>query len=349
MRQRTLAALAAVGAIVMATVMPSTAFAAGSGTSTVVWDDFSNGFQSSGTGAKWFTVPTGNLPGGDGIPTTSAAGLSVVPTGTNPATGQPAFVYTTGQQTAGGSGSRDQLKFVTMTTHTSSAGYPGFDAPAGGSVSCDTDMAVRTTGTGRNPFGIDSYTAAGDPRLGSGVAMATDSETSSIFDFFVTNTTVYAFYERLRMPNTSYASYSYAVPVAQRWPGRSDHFKVTLDRDAGKVTWLLDGSPVLSVDKIGTRALPRQYMLLDHGGTEQQVFPRQLNCGVGMFTLLDGAGSDGRGLVQLDSSPNYYYSTQQGRPTAQTFADPGSQPQDRLWGQGVDLTVHSVSVQTQTP
>ena len=343
MRKRLLAAVAASAALASVMLAPG-AQAAGPTLQRTVYDDFSSGFQTTGTGAKWFLVPTGTMTAGDGIPTTSGSGLNVVPTGTNPVTGNPAFAYTTPPESAGGDGSRDELKWVTMTTHQSSYGYPGFDAPVNGQVGCDIDMASRTTGTAQNPFGISPQQAAGDLRLGSGVAMATDSETDTVFDFYVTDTTVYAYYERLRMPGTTYAAFSYAVPVATRTPGENDDYQMVLDRNSGKATWVLNGRTVLTVDKIGTLELPRKYLLIDHGGTQQQVFPRQLNCGVGMFTLLDGASQNGQGLVQLDSTPGFYYNPLLGQPAPESFLDETSQAQDRLWGEGVDLNVHSVSV-----
>jgi hypothetical protein len=33
--------------------------------------------------------------------------------------------------------------------------------------------------------------------------------------------------------------------------------------------------------------------------------------GLGMFTVLDAAGPDGRGLVRLDATPDFYYAPRQ--------------------------------------
>ncbi|MFI8102735.1 DUF6081 family protein [Streptomyces sp. NPDC086023] len=301
-------------------------------------DDFTAGFANSGAGAKWSTPFT------DGVVTTSAAGLKVVPSGTDPATGQPAFQWTTGQQSAGGMGTLDHIKWASMTTHTASTGLAGFDTPAAGTLSCATTLSATGTGMGAHPFGAAVSDAEADPRLGSGALLFTDPESNVVFDFFVTNKKIYAVYERLRKPGTTYAAYSYAVPVASRTSTSTDTLKISVNRANASVTWTVNGANVLSVWGIGNRVPDRRYMTLDHGGTEETVRPRQLNCGLGTFTLLDGAtGADGKGLVKIDSTVDYF-NPRQGAPAAQTFVDGAGLAGNRLWGQGVQLRVGSVEV-----
>lgn len=315
----------------------------------VFQDDFRAGFRNAdeGTSADWDTQPVGDLPQGDGIAAASADGLTVKPTGVNPETGLPAFSATTAMQSAGGQGTRDHVKWTAMPRRVASTGIPGFDAPEDGELVLTTVLSARTHGVGAHPFGDAVTDPQSDPRLGCGSMVAADLETAAIFGFFVTNTRIYVNYERLRLPGTDYAAYTYAVPVADRTPEETETLRITLDRSQGSVTWNVNGQDVLTIDRIGHRALDRKFMLLDHGGTEEHLHPRQLISGVGMFTLLDGAmGEDGTGLVRIDSNAGHYVDPRSGGPAPQKFTDDAGLPSSRLWGQGVELNVRLVDVVT---
>ncbi|MEU1378392.1 DUF6081 family protein [Streptomyces triculaminicus] len=323
--------------------VPATANAAEDGeegSHTVFSDNFQSGFDTTN---KWFQMPVGGLTSGDGITSTSTAGLKIVPSGKDSA-GNPAFAYTTGQQSAGGQGDADHLKYLASPRHYSTKGFPGWDTPDFGTQSCNTRMGVTTTNTDKHPFGAAVSNAQTDPRLASGALVSFDQETNMVFDFFVTNNTVYAFYERLRSPGSTYASFSYAVPVMTITKGQQVSYSITLDQQRTRARWKVNGVTMLTVSKIGTRALDRKYLLIDHGGNDEVVAPRQMQCALGTFTLLDGSGADGKGLVKLDSTANSYYKPSVGAPTAQSFFDDQSLAGNRLWGQGAQLQVSSFSV-----
>jgi len=76
--------------------------------------------------------------------------------------------------------------------------------------------------------------------------------------------------------------------------------------------------------------------------------PNQLDCGMGMFTLLDGHAPQGdvtgKGLVQLSSVPGFYFNPAVGAPTSETFVDPSSATSSRLWGEGAELSVRVATV-----
>ncbi|MFC4031623.1 DUF6081 family protein [Streptomyces polygonati] len=307
---------------------------------TLFHDDFRSGFDTTTT---WLPQSSGGLPAGDGIPSTSGAGLTVVPTGTNPATGRPAFVATSAQDSAAG-GTADHVKWLAFPQHIAGTGLPGFDVPATGSLTCSITMSGRSYGVDRQPFGPAVTDPHSDVRLAAADMVTADFETNAVFDWSVTDTRIYAVYERLRTPGSSYAAYSYAVPIARRTPGEQDAYAVRIDKGGTRVTWLLNGKAVMSTARIGYRVFDRADMLMDHGGTEQPVTLRQLTCGMGMFTVLDATGPDGRALVKLDSTPGFYYSTLRGQPRPQTFVDTASLASDRLWGQGEVLKVRSVDV-----
>jgi hypothetical protein len=208
-------------------------------------------------------------------------------------------------------------------------------------------MQVRTFGMDRQPFGNAVSNPDADPRIGTAAMIMLDMETRTVFDFFVSNKQIYAFYERLPQDGGA-AAFSYAVPVMPHVPDQPNKLSISFDKSAGVATWKVDDKPVLTVNRVGYRTLDRKYLLLDHGGPEQLVSPRQFTCGMGMFTLLDGAVSGGPGLVRLSSQPDFYFNTRQGEPTPQRFLDEKSVDSNRLWGQGVQLKVGPLEIESRS-
>lgn len=315
---------------------------------TVLWDDFQNGFTVNTEEAKWFYFAAGPYVGNDGIVTTSTEGLRVVSSGINPTTGQPAFVRTLGQEEVNGglAGGLDHVKWLAYMNHLSSGGYPGFDAPSTGELVCETWISGRSYGVGEHPFGDAVVNPNDDLRLGS-IAMNTiDFDTFMVFDFFLTNRGIYAFYERLpfgRGTHGDYAAFSFQIPVGSRRPDDSHHLKIAYDKSAGTVRWLVNNKEVYRVSNIGYR-IDRKFMTIDHGGREVAVSPNQLNCGMGMFTLLDGHKPSDRALVKLSTTPDFYFDPKQGEPIAQTFVDNASLDGNRLFGQGAELRITKYQV-----
>jgi hypothetical protein len=190
-----------------------------------------------------------------------------------------------------------------------------------------------------------------DLRLGAVAMNSIDLESWMVFDFFLTNERIYVFYERLpfgRETLGNYAAFSFMIPVASRTPNQMHHLKIAYDKAAGTVRWLLDDGEVFRVDQIGKR-IDRQYMTLDHGGVEEIVSPNQLNCGMGLFTLLDAALPSGQALVRLSAAPNFYFEPAIGEPTAETFVDESSLPGSRLFGQGAELRMKKYVVESRVP
>jgi hypothetical protein len=307
----------------------------------IVWDDFQHGFSDSGPEARWSMPDFGSLKPNDGITTTSSRGLQVVPKGVNPQTGEPAFTLTAPQDP--NTGGLDHVKWMALTAHTASTGQPGFDAVPGQELSCETWLAARTYGTAAHPFGPLVEDPEDDLRLASAAMNAADLETEMIFDFFVTNRRIYAFYERgpyMRATLGDYAAFSFAIPVADNKPGQQHHLRIGYDRSAGIVRWYVDGSEVYRVNRIGHH-IEREHMMIDYGGTETLVEPRQLNCGMGLFSVLDGGvpGAPGTGLVRLSNAESHYFDPPFGEPSPQTFHDDRSQSTSRLFGQGASLNM----------
>jgi len=274
---------------------------------------------------------------GDGVVTWSSDGLTVVPvSGTG-------FTATCGQDSPGG-GRSDHIKWSALLRRRASSGVPGFDVPSDGVLDLAATMSGRGTGVDRHPFGSAVADPWSDLRLAAACLVTTDFESHLVFDFALTSGTVYALYERVASPGAGYAAFSYAVPVADRAADQWHDCRIRVDRGGTRVTWLLDGQVVLGTDRLGHRAFGREHLLVDHGGVEETVRLRQLACGLGTFTTLDGAGPDGRGLVRLDSAPDFYYSPRHGAPVAQTFVDDASLPTSRIWGAGAVLRVRHVDI-----
>ncbi len=317
-----------------------------------VWETFTRGLSTTGPDARWFHVQAGGYAADDGIVTPlPGGGVRIAPAGRNAATGRPAFRRTLPHESAGGvPATNDHAKWLAYMNRQSAAGFPGFDAAEGFELTGTACLGGETFGTGLHPFGSAVADAENDLRLSAFAMTTIDVETFMVFDFLFTNRGVYAFYERLpfaRTPDRPYAAFSYAIPVARRSPADEHEAGIAYDRSAGIVRWILDGIEVYRVGRIGRRLPSREHMLLDLGGADELVSPRQLDFGMGLFTLLDGAAGAGPGLVRL-SSELRYFAPDRGEPHELAFVDEASTPESRLFGQGAELRLAAYAV-TCTP
>ncbi len=322
---------------------------------SLTWDDFSHGFTVGTPTSNWFYFAAGPFVGNDGVLTTSSKGLYVRAPGSNPNTGLPAFTLTMGQEGSPENpynfpGGFDHVKWLVYANHGATSGYPGFDAVVGQELKFDTWIGGQSYGNEFNPFGNAVTDPNDDVRLAAPAMNTIDLETYLVSDFFMTNKRIYALYERLPFGRTvtdNYAAFTYAIPVGVRKPGQMNHLSIAYNRSAGTMRWLIDDVEVFRVSHLGFRLPSRQFMILDHGGTEENVDCRQRDVGMGTFTLLDGAYPNQQALVQLSTQPNLYFSTLSGQPTPQTFLDPFSTHLSRIWGEGADLSVKKVMVSSR--
>jgi hypothetical protein len=174
-----------------------------------------------------------------------------------------------------------------------------------------------------------------------------DFETLMVFDFMLTNKSIFAFYERLpyaRQALGQYGAFSCATRVADNAPGRMNALGIVYDAITNTVEWRVEGSVVARVQGLGL--LPnRENLVLDHGGIPTQVSPRQLACGVGLFTLLDATPPGGGGaLVRACDAADFYFDCGNEPGCAPKFVDPNSLENSRLFGQGAELIVRDVRV-----
>lgn len=333
-----------------------------SSSSRAVYDDFRDGFAPvdlfTGSGSKWNYFSAGPYIGNDAVTSTSPTrGLSVAARGINPGTGKPAFSITLGQEGSAENpfslpGGVDHVKFLVYANRAASSGFPGFDALPGRELHLETWIRGQTHGVSGHPFGSAVTQPDDDLRLAACAFNTIDFETFMVFDFFITNRHVYAFYERLpfgRGPQLgNYAAFSFAVRSEEREPDQYHHLRLSYYRDTGRVRWFVDGNLVLEVNRIG-RLINRRYMTLDHGGTEVAVRPRQLCGGLGMFSLLDAYLPTKRSLVKLSNSPGFYFDPERGQPTSVAFVDANSARSSRLFGQGASMQVRRVNIVSSPP
>ena len=322
----------------------------------MIWDDFHNGFTVNTPSAKWIYFSHRNIHGefvaNDGLTTTDNRGLHVVASGVNPMTMEPAFMLTMADENDNAfalPGQLDHYKWVVFMNHTASSGAPGFDAVPGQELSCETWLSGRTFGTSGHPFILYPANPNDDPRLAAVAMTVFDFETRLAFDFWMTNERVYAVYSRLPYTQplgNSYAAFYYMIPVGSRDPRHSEHLEIKYDKSAGVVRWFLDNREVFQVNQLGFR-LARSSMTLDHGGVEQLLSPNQLDCGMGMFTLLDGFRPANLGLVRLSNLSYFYFDPDIGEPTPQLFVDNSSSETSRLFGQGAELLVQRYIVSSR--
>jgi hypothetical protein len=261
--------------------------------SVLLADDFEEGLDLTGT---WALTSIESFTADDGVVTISPGGLCVRASGTNPVTGEPAF-------TLAGAGELNHLKWMADTRHVSSNAYPGFDAVPGEVLRCTMSGSGQTFGTAAHPFGAAVRDAQSDLRLASFAMNVIDYETGMVFDTWQTNTRIYPYYERLEMSGpATYQRFSSIFPGVARSPDGEDKLSLAYDRSAGVVRWIINDREAARVDRIGFPSADAT-MLIDRGGTPQPAAPRQLNCGMALFTLMDGGQPpSGTGLVSLGGS-----------------------------------------------
>jgi hypothetical protein len=242
-------------------------------------DDFSGPFPG-----QWRIRPVPGLPAGDGVPATGPDGLTVVPTGRDPVTGQAAFVEPDRPLTEA-----DHLRWAILADRQTPEGVPGFSLE-GGRLTLSAALSVQAYGLDRHPY-ADVDEPHRDIRLGSAALILMDRKSGVVFDFITTDRCVFAVYERLAFPGTAHAGFSYAIPVADREPMDVNRLTITYDAADGTARWHAGDTEVLAVSETGRRLPDDRHLMRDNGRPDETVIPRQLTCGLALFaTRLWGQG-----------------------------------------------------------
>ncbi|WP_380283599.1 DUF6081 family protein [Kitasatospora purpeofusca] len=319
------------------------------GSAVLFRDDFRDGLSATGPDARWrFVRATPELVADDADLTVTEDGLHLASRGRHPETGEPAYTRTVPSERGQAGvvpGFADHAKWIAYVNRTAASGFQGFDAVPGRVLSVSATVSGRTYGTAGHPFGDAVHDPEDDLRLAGAMLNTIDPETSVAFDFILTNRRLYAFYGRTNFARRllgRYGSFACTVPLLDRTPGDRHRVRISYDRAAGVVRWLLEDEEVLRVDRIGL-PLARETLTLDEGGELTVVEPRQLSFGMGMLSLLDGSWPTGRGLVRL-SRATTYFRPDAGEPHEQAFVDEESLESSRLFGQGAELSIGGYTV-----
>jgi len=155
-------------------------------------------------------------------------------------------------------------------------------APNGRRLAIRVEMAARTFGTERNPFGADP----GDPRLSAAAIVLNEPESGMVLDFFVSGERLCALYERLPYAQGKlgpYPAFTKLMPTEiPTSPGQWHTYEIRYDAGVDRAEWWIDGACVARQDRIG--APPGQ------DGPIVKI--RRLRFGGGLFTLLDDLRND---------------------------------------------------------
>ncbi|MFD8573397.1 DUF6081 family protein [Streptomyces sp. NPDC059639] len=242
--------------------------------SVLFHDDFAEGLRTAGPDAVWTQRPAGTLPEGDGRARVTPDGLVIEPTGSDPATGLPAFVVPPEGPDA------DHVRWVALGRPT--------QVPEGGALTFSATLSAQLFHTDRHPFGDAVTDPDGDLRCGSAALIALDRDCGLILDVALTNGRVWALYGRV--PKDGAGGFSYAIPVADRKPGDTHACAIEVDPGAGRARWILDGTAEFAVDRLGL-AIDAPAAAWT-AGPLAQVRPRALCAGLGLLAApLFGQGA----------------------------------------------------------
>lgn len=241
-------------------------------------DDFSGGLNCTGVTPRWSLRPTAAGPSGDGLVTASESGLMVVPSGIDTNTGLPAFAMDDGRESGSG-----HLRWAAFANRYAGPGTMGFPLPQRGVMSARMTFSAELYNTADHPYGAELSDPDSSLKCGMAAMICIDMESGLVFDFALTNRRVWALYERLPRPGASHGTFSYAVPVAERKREDIHRCAINVDVVAGRARWSLDGTDVFAVEEIGRRLDSDDYLGRQTDGPEEQLAPRQISFGFGLF------------------------------------------------------------------
>jgi hypothetical protein len=254
-----------------------------------------------------------------------------------------------------GEGILDHVKFLIFTNRV-------FNVPKKGEMSFNAKLSMEAIGIQNHPFGAQVQDPQSDFRLAASAFNVLSLSNGFIFDFIITNTKIYALYERLDIARGvfgNYAAFTFAIPVVDIRPLETHLYTISFNGQEKSVRWLVDNNEVYKVFMTGT-LVSRQFMGLDLGGQEEILFPTSLQIGFGTFTILDAYSPcnvltpalDGGSICQFPDNEmgltqltplGYELNPRTGASPAQ-FETDGSNVADHIWGQGTILKLEKIFV-----
>lgn len=210
-----------------------------------------------------------------------------------------------------------------------------------------------------------------DPRPCCAAFNVVDFSTLLVFDFIITNKSVYALIERLPFNlrewggNGSYNSYTHLVKVyTKSSPGEVLNLGISYHHSTGCVKWIIGSKVVYGIDNPG-KFLDSKIRTIQITPIGQACYPEllvkstQLWVGFGTFSLLESTAPENpnrisnKGLVDLSLNGAYPYADPNGAPTNQPsvrlnyLATVSDLNNSTVFGQGSNLNITKLKVSTR--
>ncbi|KAM9994658.1 hypothetical protein ACTFIZ_007788 [Dictyostelium cf. discoideum] len=251
----------------------------------------------------------------------------------------------------------DHIKYLAVSNQV-------FSIPQGGSLFSNFSIRGKAFGNKNHPFPLDlvqQNDIESEIRFASGSLNVLDFKTSIVADFMVSNSKLYALYERLPFSRGeelgNYAAFVYTIPVADI----KDQLKfidvsVEYNSEKKSIHWYLHDKEVFKVDQVGhfSQLIKNQQLnerggslIMSKGGVETLTFPAGVQVCFGVFSLLDATISGkNMALVRLDDPSNKYYDPTNLEKELK-FHDEKSILENRIFGQGFILDIQKISISSK--
>ncbi|KAK5583502.1 hypothetical protein RB653_005098 [Dictyostelium firmibasis] len=249
----------------------------------------------------------------------------------------------------------DHIKYLAVSNQV-------YTIPEGGSLFSNFSVRGKAFGNKNHPFPSDLVKddIESEIRFATGSLNVLDFKTSIVADFMISNSKLYALYERLpfsRGQLGDYAAFVYTIPIADI-TDQSKFMDVSVEFNYQKksIHWYLNDREVFKVEHVGyfSHLIENQQLnerggslIMSKGGVESYTFPTDIQVCFGVFSLLDTTiHGKNIALVRLDDPTNKYYD-----PTNLSkelkFYDEKSTLENRIFGQGFTLDIQKISVSSK--
>ncbi|KAM9951071.1 hypothetical protein ACTFIT_012175 [Dictyostelium discoideum] len=251
----------------------------------------------------------------------------------------------------------DHIKYLAVSNQV-------FSIPQGGSLFSNFSIRGKALGNKNHPFPLDLVEQddiESEIRFASGSLNVLDFKTSIVADFMISNSKLYALYERLPFSRGeelgNYAAFVYTIPVADiKDQSKFNDVSVEYNGEKKSIHWYLDDKEVFKVDQVGhfSQLVGDQQLverggslIMSKGGVETLAFPTGVQVCFGVFSILDAtiAGKN-MALVRLDDPSNKYYDPTNLEKELK-FHDEKSILGNRIFGQGFILDIQKISISSK--
>ena len=254
----------------------------------------------------------------------------------------------------------DHMKYIMVSND-------HYDIPGIGQLSVEYKAKVHVKGIEEQPFPPEMLAESNDVRLGNACLSTVSLETGFIIGFLVTNDRIYAHYQRLTVAQeyvNQYAAFCMVIPLAERCKDDCNSLRVVFDGRIKQVSFLVDGVRKYWIDHLGF-IQDRRLVVLDQGGEEELMWPKNIQLLFGSATLLDyypvatnpacrnpyeadavcGFSPVHIALVRTgDDALSLYDPYSYGTQPANYYDPMGEKECKHIWGQGCNIDIKSIKV-----